>query len=116
MPMIDPDEIKPTIDSVQAAFAAYSDAGQAYARERNHHPHDSGGLQRTYEAISQTGQAYEDAKSALTPIVHHVIGKAERSAASSMQDVDWPMRRHFAAPQARVLGTLVTKGRAHITC
>jgi hypothetical protein len=24
MPMIDPDEIKPTIDSVQAAFAAYS--------------------------------------------------------------------------------------------
>lgn len=50
VPMIDTDEIKPASDAVQAAFAAYSDAGQAYALERNRHPHDAVSLQRAYEA------------------------------------------------------------------
>lgn len=88
MPMIDTDKIKPASDAVQAAFGAYSDAGQAYAREHNRHPHDAGALQRTYEVMRQTGQAYEDAKFALSHIVHQVVGKAERSAASQKQDAD----------------------------
>jgi hypothetical protein len=82
MPMIDIAEIKPASDAVQAAFAAYSDAGQAYATERNRHPNDAVALQRAFEAMSCTGKAYEDSKFALSHIVYQVVGKAERTAAS----------------------------------
>lgn len=82
MPMIDTAEIKPASDAVQAAVAAYNDAGQAYATERNRHPNEAVALQRAFEAMSRIGKAYEDSKFALSHIVYQVVGKAERTATS----------------------------------
>ena len=92
MAMIDTTLLKPASDAVQEAFQIWFVAGHAYGEESRRIPQDSVALDRAFKAMALAGKAYDDAKFALSHIVHREIGKAESESAEETETSKFEQR------------------------